>query len=105
MNSSRRDIVDPIAIVRTSLVSNPVAQPSAGRSGEFAGVFADAMKSPRSGRRKGYGYADLEPGSGGQQEAEALRPPPSLLQYNSSIDLYVRLDTLLREKSLLIAIV
>lgn len=107
--TSRRSAIEPIAIVGTSLVSNSVAQFPPDRSGEFSNLFADAMESARSGRRnsgrrKGYGYSDLEPGSG-HPEAEPLKPPPSLLQYNNSVDLYVQLDTLLREKSVLIAIV
>src|SRR5690349_15934422 len=110
MRSVRRNTVDsitePLAVVRTSLVSSSISRFPGDSSAAFSGVFADAMKGARSGKRKGYGYADLEPGFGGSKQGEEpLRPPPSLLQYNASIDLYVQLDTLLREKSLLIAVV
>ena len=99
--------VEPVSVISASLTSNPVSSVAAARAVEafgasFSTVLAEAVDASQSGRRQKGIAVRID---AGQEGAQPLRPVPSLLQYNTTIDLYVQLDTLLREKSMLIAIV
>lgn len=98
--------IEPVSVISTSLTSNPVSSIAAAHAvaasgATFSNVLNDAVDASRSGRSRQKGIAVRI----GKEDAQPLRPVPSLLQYNTTIDLYVQLETLLREKSMLIAIV
>jgi hypothetical protein len=107
MQSRRKSLkVEPISVLRTSLISNPVTSIAAPDAGSFSNVLVEAVEASRAVDSSSTHHNGVAVRMDAALEnSEALRPIPSLLQYNQSIDLYVQLDTLLREKSLLIAIV
>jgi hypothetical protein len=97
--------IPPIAVVRTSLVSNPVASVSAADKTSFSAVLIEAIRAPRSNDSGHARYVEPSTKTADKTKANVTALATSPFQHNSSVDLYVQLDTLLREKSLLIAVV
>lgn len=113
MQSLRRKItkIPPIAVVRSSLMFNPVTSIAAPQAASFADVLIQASSAPQPNdstylpQYEATAQTATSPGALQEQAQAAAVPITSWSPYsNNSTDLYIQLDTLLREKSLLIAI-
>jgi len=111
--SSRRKIlkIPPLAVVRCSLVVNPVTSAAQPDAVSFADVLVQAVNAPRSIwasiDHQGEMQVSAPISASVRKEAQAAAAQVTgwTPQQNYSVDLYEQLDGLLREKSILIAVV
>jgi hypothetical protein len=105
MSADRKiNTLAPIRVVSSALVCNPVESIAAYEAAAFSAVLEEAINDPRrqlyaarSRTRDEFGKGSVERGAVGDE--------PTLAQYRDAMDLHVRLETMLREKSILIAVV
>ena len=119
MQSARRRStrIEPVTVVRHALIRTPISPVVAMERASFTDVLVDAVNAPKpvgsspnryreATFRTGTGKVDAEPSGGNESAANNSTrsiAPLSLTNKNAT-DLYTQLDTLLREKSLLIAV-
>jgi|SRR5712671_56869 len=95
----------PIAIVRSSLIFNPVAS-TASEATSFSDVLVEAVNAPRSPGNSYAFHGEMNAALESKLEQAAVPTPTAWSpQQKSPVDLYEQLDTLLRAKSLLLAVV
>ena len=112
--SLRRKIskVEPLTVIRSSLVFNPVASVAQPAAVSFSEVLVTAVSAPRT-IGGSYAFHDELKAEGATHTATHTNNAPSTIttlaafspRQNNSTDLYTQLETLLREKSILLAVV
>ena len=109
MTIRRKSIQEPLAIVRSSLIGHPFVAAVTPEEDSFSDVLVKAIGAPQS-IDWAHVYQDeterpFEARSARQPKKESVSQVTSWSPYsNNTTDLYVQLDTLMRNKSLLIGI-
>jgi hypothetical protein len=109
MTIRRKSIQEPLAIVRSSLICHPLAFVAMPEADTFSDVLVKAISAPQS-IDWAHVYQDeadapFAARATARTQKESVSPVTSWSPYsNNTTDLYVQLDTLLRNKSLLIGI-
>jgi hypothetical protein len=112
MTIRRKSTQAPLAIIRSSLTCRPIATFVMPEADTFSDVLVKAISAPQSVAQSinwAHEYQDVaeasEASSGARPQKESVSSVTSWSPYsNTTTDLYVQLDTLLRNKSLLIGI-